>query len=349
MSLILVVEQEGRYIERIHDALTAEGWRVKVVNGREAALQAAASEAPVLVLVNSDLPDGAQLLDQFSRHRGGPGTVALLPERSVGRVTAQELGADELLGKPFSDQDLRLLVRRCLSQQREVRATPTSGGGRQLTSEDIFGDVLAEVESEAPAARAADTARSADSLQRKIDQTLSGLSLPPKVAAAAKPAAKAAAGGGAIDKLISDTLSGLESGKPKPAAPKPVAPKPEAPAPVVAAPAGPTAPPIVLPPVPPVPPTVVAKPAPPPAPPPPAPPVAPPAAPPVQAAAPPPPRPAAPPPAVVAPAPPAPPKPPSSAPSTAAAEPAKKRSSEIDLSQLDELARPRTKTGTGSM
>jgi TonB family protein len=342
MSLILVVEQEGRYIERIHDALTAEGWRVKVVNGREAALQAAASEAPVLVLVNSDLPDGAQLLDQFSRHRGGPGTVALVPERSVGRITAQELGADELLGKPFSDQDLRLLVRRSLSQQREARATPASGGGRQLTSEDIFGDVLAEVESEAPAARAADAARSADSIQRKIDQTLSGLSLPQK--AAAKPAAKPAASGG-IDKLISDTLSGLESGKPKPAAPKPPvaaapapppvaatpAPPPPAPAPppvqAIAPPAppkpSPPTPPITLPPVvvtPVVPPAAAAPPAPPPAPP--------------KAAAPsaPPPKPAA----------------PSVAPPAVAAEAPKKRTSEFDLSQLDELARPRTKTGTSS-
>src|SRR5207253_2334290 len=34
---------------------------------------------------------------------------------------------------------------------------------------------------------------------------------------------------------------------------------------------------------------------------------------------------------------------------SAAGEPAKRRSSEIDLSQLDELARPRTKTGTGSI
>ena len=28
MSLILVVEQEARYVERIHDALSSEGWQV---------------------------------------------------------------------------------------------------------------------------------------------------------------------------------------------------------------------------------------------------------------------------------------------------------------------------------
>jgi TonB family protein len=345
MSLILVVEQEGRYIERVHDALTAEGWRVKVVNGREAALQAAASEAPVLVLVNSDLPDGVQLLDQFSRHRGGPGTVALVPERSVGRVTAQELGADELLGKPFSDQDLRLLVRRALSAQREVKPNVPASPGKQLTSEDIFGDVLAEVESGVAPARAD---RGGDSIQKKLEQTLSGLALPQvKSGAGPKPAPKpASAGGGSIDKLISDTLSGLDVAKAKPAVAKP------SPAPPAPTPPPPEPKPIAAPP----PRVEVPKPAPPPivaapvtATPPPAPKPAPPPAPvqaapaPVAAEA----RPAPPPVAPVPP--PVRPKPAVEVPrpvSPPASEGTKKRTAEIDLSQLDELARPRTKTGT---
>ena len=67
MSLILVVEQEGRYIERIHDALIAEGWAGQ---GGEAESGAGRGpEAPALVPVNSDLPDAVQLLDQFPRHR----------------------------------------------------------------------------------------------------------------------------------------------------------------------------------------------------------------------------------------------------------------------------------------
>ncbi len=365
MSLILVVEQEGRYIERIHDALSAEGWRVKVVNGREPALQAAASEAPLLVLVNTDLPDAVQLLDQFSRHRGGPGTVALVPERSVGRVTSQELGADELLGKPFSDQDLRLLVRRALSVQRDARPTVASGSGKQLTSEDIFGDVLAEMESDAAAARpAADAGNSAAAIQRKLEKTLSGLDLAQVKPAPTKPAAAKAATGGAIDKLISDTLSGLEAGKPRPA--KPATPAvtpapraaPTAPAapPVAAAPVPPPAAPTAPPPAttaPPPPPIVAVPVAPSPVAPPPAPaptPVVPPAPVPPPVAA--PPKPSTPPPVAPTPvAPPRPPEPPRPAMPVATAssgEAVKRRTSEIDLAQLDELARPRTKTGTGT-
>ncbi|MEO8504273.1 MAG: TonB family protein [Acidobacteriota bacterium] len=321
MSLILVVEQEGRYIERIHDALTAEGWRVKVVNGREPALQAAASEAPALVLVNSDLPDAVPLLDQFSRHRGGPGTVALVPERSVGRITAQELGADDILGKPFSDQDLRLLVRRSLNAQREVRPATSLPAGKQLTSEDIFGDVLAEMETEpAPVRPPSSATRDADLIQKKLEQTLAGLSLPQVKAPAPKPAPRPAAG---IDKLISDTLSGFDAGTKRPATAKPASP-----APLPAAPLSPSPPP----PAPPIaaqPEVVPAPIAPPPiSPSPPAPPVSPPA----------------PPPLVVPSAVPTPPRA-----MAAGGEAAKaKRTGEIDLSQLDELARPRTRTGSVS-
>ena len=54
MPSILVIEHEGRYIERIQDALSSEGWKTRFVAGRPEALRAAASEQPDLVLVNSD-------------------------------------------------------------------------------------------------------------------------------------------------------------------------------------------------------------------------------------------------------------------------------------------------------
>ncbi len=174
MSLILVVEQEGRYVERIHDALVAEGWRVKVVNGGEAALQAAAAEAPQLVLVNSEVSGARHLLESFARRRGGPGSVALVPEHAGKESAERSQAADERLAKPFTDQELRLLVRRSLSAAREARPVP-GRDGRQLTSEEIFGDVLAEVEGGGGAPPPARRSSAEGDVERRLEETLSGV------------------------------------------------------------------------------------------------------------------------------------------------------------------------------
>ncbi|HEX2251839.1 MAG TPA: hypothetical protein VHQ65_01065, partial [Thermoanaerobaculia bacterium] len=151
MPSILVVEHEGRYIERIRGALAAEGWSPRFVAGRPEALRAAASEAPHLVLVNAELPGAAELLRGFGRRFGGPGSVALVAEqRTPG--TGSDREADEVLAKPFSDQDLRLAVRRVMAAAKgggaAADAPPPAEPERQLTSQDIFGDLLAEVEGE---------------------------------------------------------------------------------------------------------------------------------------------------------------------------------------------------------
>lgn len=153
MTSILVVEHEGRYIERIQDALASEGWSPRFVAGRPEALRAAASEAPSLVLVNAELPGAEDLLTTFARSNGGPGAVALMPESGE---RTPPVDADDRLDKPFTDQQLRLVVRRGLAAATGGRsgagssraAVPVGGDERKLTSEEIFGDVLAEIESE---------------------------------------------------------------------------------------------------------------------------------------------------------------------------------------------------------
>lgn len=145
MALILVAEPEGRHVERIRDALAAEGWRVKTVQAAEEALAAADLEPPQLVLVNRELEGAERLFSTFSRRTGGPGVVALLPERGDG---PGEPLADDFLTKPFTDQDLRLAVRRGLAPRPAAPSEQGTGTAQQLTAADIFGDVVAEVESE---------------------------------------------------------------------------------------------------------------------------------------------------------------------------------------------------------
>ena len=125
MSLILVVESEGRHAERVRDGLGSDGWQVEVVSSCEAAVAAVADRAPQLIIVNAELPGAPEMLRSFSRAQGGPGSIALLPE-----VVGKDLGpleADESLIKPFTEKDLgssRAVSR--AARGRHARARPRS-------------------------------------------------------------------------------------------------------------------------------------------------------------------------------------------------------------------------------
>ncbi len=269
MTLILVVERENRYTERIQDSLATEGYRVRTVGGRAEALQAAAAEAPDLVIASAEAPGAEALAVTFSRRSGGPGLIALMPER-LESDSAGAIEADEFLIKPFTEQDLRQCVRRTLASRRsggEI-AVPADAqtSASKLTSHDIFGDVLAEVEDEvrsaaAPAPRpptastpnaspsAANTTDPRSEVERKLEQTLSGVlgTMPiPKAktseAAFATPIVPPTAPTAPrksvelpstdVEALLSRTLSSLDLGKTTPQKPRPAVPTP----PVVAPP-----------------------------------------------------------------------------------------------------------------
>jgi serine/threonine protein kinase len=258
MSSILVVEPESRYIERIQAALGADGWSIRLLGPAEVPLLVATLERPALIVISSEAPGAENIINLFSRRAGGPGVVALLAE---GEGPFTEIGADDHINKPFTDQELRLVVQR---NAKKAAASPV-----MLTSHDIFGDVLAEVEADsdedigdveigiaepftapaprpapvpAPAAppRPAPPLRDDDEINRKLEQTLSGVfgpggepqkkaapapapPVPPKPAAPAPapapPAPRRAEPSGDVDAMLSRTLSTLELGRPKPAAP----------------------------------------------------------------------------------------------------------------------------------
>src|SRR4029079_12601695 len=186
MSLILVIEQDGSYTERIQGALAAEGWTVKVVGDRSAALQAAAAEAPDLVLVSTAAPGAPELVRSFGRAHGGA------VERALTAAGQAPPAADGSLAKPFTDEQLRASVRRCLSRgQRaaaEAAAAKAASTGAQLTSQDLFGDLLAEVEEEAARPKPKPAPRPATAeLDKQLQQTLSGMLESTRTKPAAKP------------------------------------------------------------------------------------------------------------------------------------------------------------------
>jgi TonB family protein len=250
MPWILVAESEGRYAERVRDALAADGWQVETVPSVAAALAAAAARAPEIVIASAELSGARDLLGRFARHAGGSGAVALLPE--LGGADEVARAADEALAKPFTEQQLRLAVRRLATAGRAPKAAPPAAAdsGERLTSQDLFGDVLAEMGEEAESAAASTRAPAlpppiaappppaaappppaarpgaSTDVDKALERTLSGLLKGEKPKPAATPR-KADAG---VDDLISRTLSGLDAARRPPAA-KPPAAAPPAPEP----------------------------------------------------------------------------------------------------------------------
>jgi TonB family protein len=145
MPSILVVEHDPHSVERINAALGAEGWRVRVVPTVDQALQAAAAERPDLVVAGTDVPGFDVLVFSFSRRGGGPGMLAL----DAGNGAAVPDGVDGQIPKPFTDPQVVLAARQALLARRPA-AAPAPPPSQMLTSHDIFGDVLAEVESDMP-------------------------------------------------------------------------------------------------------------------------------------------------------------------------------------------------------
>jgi len=252
MPWILVVESESRHAERMRDGLEPDGWQVEIFPSCDAAAEAL-SRSPQVAMVNVELPGSRELVRKLSRAQGGPGVVALLPEMGAPDWGLSE--ADETLTKPFTDQALRLAARRVATSGRapvgEEAAAPEEDDGKRLTSQELFGDLLAEVEEEVPAipeppAKAAKPTRPPaaappSAIDKALEETLSGL-----LGSSEKPKAaprKAKPAGGGVDELLSRTLSGLDvtdkpkrtpapAPPPKPAAtPPPAAAKPEKPAP----------------------------------------------------------------------------------------------------------------------
>ncbi len=264
MSVVLVVEQESRYVERIQDALSRDGFVVAAVDNSDRALQLAAARRPAVALVSIDIEGSQLLLESLGKRAGGPGVVALVPERRAGELERWKAQADECLLKPFADLDLRQTVSRCARSS----AATTAPADHKLTSAEIFGDLLAELRQEPAAEARPAAARSVeDDVKRKLEETLSGLvegsakkparepapaatapagpaAPPPTSAAPAAPPRRPAPAPGQseVDRLLSRTLDSLDLPRARPATAVPAAAKPTPPAPPSpAAPAAPAA------------------------------------------------------------------------------------------------------------
>ena len=244
MPSCLIIEQDGYWSEQIRSALTSEGWPVRIVQDPKNISANTASAD--LVFVGTDLAEAEALLRRFSRRGEGGCSVALAPPEPAPVEPGVEYEADGVLRKPFTEAQLWSTVRSLLSSR--VVAGPSSGD--KLTSKEIFGDMLAELtddpkpvvdpelesalaggaapespprprrgsEPAPPSRRRQPSGRSDEDLQRKLEETLSGVLSPELLnpdllkAKTRPPVAPLKRDTTDVDKLLSDTLSGLDLG-----------------------------------------------------------------------------------------------------------------------------------------
>src|SRR5512142_2009213 len=220
---ILVVEYEPRYTERVRAALAGQSIHAQYAKDGEEAMRALDATQPNLIVLSSVVPKiSAPELIRAIRGRGPTQQTPILLTVSgysgnAPKQDAVRMGASDILPKPYSETEFLGKVQQLL-------------GVGQLTSKDIFGDVLSETavdETAAAPAPAKKPVTKTTDIDKMLDATLASV-LPKKAKTAPGTATT-------LDKKLQDTLSGLEKSarRTSPGTTKVPAPAPAAAAPPV--------------------------------------------------------------------------------------------------------------------
>ena len=279
---ILVVEYEPRYTDRVKQALAGQPFEAWFAKDGEEALRVIDTKQPRLIVLSSVVPK-VSTSDLIRAIRGRDSlqrTPILLTVSGYRgespRADAVRLGASDILPKPYSEVEFLGKVQQMLGVARaawspvldgdftvRMANVPAPSNG-QLTSNEIFGELLDDDKSPSNAARKPMSQK--DDVDKMLADTLAGMMpkrrdtketplpapAPPPAAAAPTPAPappKPRPSSPALDKRFQDTLSGLEKNArrvtspgtvptptvvtpiptPPPAAPRPTPPPPSPP------------------------------------------------------------------------------------------------------------------------
>jgi TonB family protein len=267
---ILILDYEPRTATRVTEALAALGYQIMTAKDVDTAVAACAKVEPQAVLTTSVLPrlkveDAITQLRARAGLRNTPFLVLMSGYTGHDPVAdAQKLGAQDIIAKPFSNDELVEHVQALLRKPRPettvradtraevLEALKRAGAGSQpgtVTSKDLFGDLLAEEQApsgvqtqpiEIPASAAAgdkpaeepQSARKAAPISpdadAAVEKALASTLAEIQNAASRPPKARKETAQVSVDKLLEDTLSGLDISKPRPVA-KPAPPPLEVP------------------------------------------------------------------------------------------------------------------------
>ena len=138
MARVLVVDDDDRIRALLVRTLSANGYGVdQAANGRDALLRVAA-EPPDLMLLDLVMPHvgGLQVLSQVRSSAPGTRVIVLSATQETGtRIQALELGAVDVIAKPFSTAELLARVR------RNIVAPAVDGSARYLSAGSLVLDM----------------------------------------------------------------------------------------------------------------------------------------------------------------------------------------------------------------
>jgi TonB family protein len=240
---ILVVEYEPRYTDRVKQALAGQPFEPWFAKDGEEAMRVIDSKHPRLIVLSSVVPkvSTSDLIRNIRGRDSLKATPILLTVSGYRgespRADAVRLGASDILPKPYSEVEFLGKVQQMLGVApvawspvldgdftvRMATVPPPASG--QLTSNEIFGELLDDDKSPSNAARKPMSQK--DDVDKMLADTLAGMMPQPKrrdtapiatptppAAAAPPPPApvppKTRPSSPALDKRFQDTLSGLE-------------------------------------------------------------------------------------------------------------------------------------------
>ncbi|MDH4074805.1 MAG: response regulator transcription factor [Acidimicrobiia bacterium] len=126
---ILVVEDAPEFQQVLGAVLTREGHRVQTVASGEAALDAARSREPDVIVLDVGLPgiDGVETCRQLRRFTDAYVIMLTARDEEVDRLVGLAVGADDYMTKPFSARELVARIQVLMRRPRERQ------GGRSST------------------------------------------------------------------------------------------------------------------------------------------------------------------------------------------------------------------------
>ncbi len=135
---ILIIDDEVPIQRILRRNLTMSGYEVLVADNGEQAVEMTHLHQPDLILLDICMPgelDGLEVCVQVRDFTQIPVIILSAVGEEKQKVKALDLGADDYLTKPFSNDELQARVRACLRRAR-VQETNTDNEPEVLMSED---------------------------------------------------------------------------------------------------------------------------------------------------------------------------------------------------------------------
>jgi CheY-like chemotaxis protein len=115
--IVLVVEDDADLQQMVQLVLEGAGYHVATASEGTEAMQRVAQSMPAAILLDMKMPgmDGWEFARRFRERYDREAPLVVLTAAENARQRAQEIGAEDYLGKPFEIDDLLAKVRRFAS------------------------------------------------------------------------------------------------------------------------------------------------------------------------------------------------------------------------------------------